>query len=112
MLLRIIYEQVINENSTCVVTFIDFAAAFDSVSHKYIDAALAKAGASRKCRKIFREIYAVATGVTRVNGTNGQRILSAAFNVGRGVIQGDIISPILFILALDQLVRTHDVHVA
>ena len=110
LLLRIIYEQVIKENSNCVVTFIDFAAAFDSVSHKYIDAALAKAGASRKCRKIFREIYAVATGVARVNGTNGQILFSAKFNVGRGVIQGDIISPILFILALDQLVRTHDVH--
>ena len=49
-------------------------------------------------------------GVARVNDTNGQTILSAAFNVGRGVIQGDIISPILLILALDQLVHTHDVH--
>ena len=92
------------------VTFIDFAAAFDSVSHKYIDTALAAAGASTKCRKIFRAIYAAATGVVRVNGSNGKRIYSAAFNIGRGVIQGDIISPILFILALDQLVRTHDVH--
>ena len=80
------------------------------MSHKYIDAALVKAGASHKCRKIFREIYAVATGVARINDTNGQKIFSTAFNVGRGVVQGDIISPILFILALDQLVRTHDVH--
>ena len=32
------------------------------------------------------------------------------FNVARGVIQGDIISSILFILALDQLVQTYDTH--
>ena len=61
-----------------------------------------------KCRRIFRAIYAAATGVARVNATNGQKIFSAAFKVERGVVQGDIISPILFILALDQLVRTHD----
>ena len=78
------------------------------MSHKYIDAALAKAGASRKCRKIFREIYAVATGVARVNGTNDQILFSAKFNVGRGVIQGDIISPVLFILALDALIQQYD----
>ena len=53
------------------------------------------------------------------HGSNVKRIYSAAFNIDRGVIQiqGDNIadllgpiSPILFILALDQLVRTHDVH--
>ena len=108
LLLRIIYDQIIREDSRCIVTFIDFAAAFDSVSHKYIDEALAKAGASTKCRRIFRAIYAAASGVARVNGTNGQKVFSASFNVARGVVQGDIISPILFIIALDQLVRTHD----
>ena len=33
---------------------------------------------------------------------------SSSFNVGRGVIQGDIISPVLFILALDALVQQYD----
>ena len=37
-------------------------------------------------------------------------VFAKIFNVARGVIQGDIISPILFILALDQLVQTHDTH--
>ena len=82
----------------------------NSVSHTFLDAALAKAGASRKTRKIFRSIYEVAAGTIRINGTNGSHVYADRFNVARGVIQGDIISPILFILALDQLVQTYDTH--
>ena len=109
LLLRIIYDKVIKENEKIVVTFIDFKAAFDSLSHKYIDAALAKAGATRKTRAIFRAIYAAATGVARVSGTQGKSVFSEPFDIARGVVQGDIISPILFILALDQLIKAHDV---
>ena len=110
LLLRVIYDQFIKNNSNFVVTYIDFKAAFDSVSHKYIDSALAKAGASRKSRAIFRAIYRAASGTSRTNGTQGGKVYSERFNVARGVVQGDIISPILFILALEQLIRQHDVH--
>ena len=108
LLLRVLYDQVINANRKCVVTYIDFSAAFDTVSHKFMDSTLAKAGASRKSRAIFRAIYAAAAGIARVNGTDGNYVYSGAFNVGRGVIQGDIISPVLFILALDALVQQYD----
>ena len=108
LLLRVLYDQVINKNSKCVVTYIDYTAAFDSVSHKFMDAVLAKAGASKKSRAIFRAIYEAASGIARVRGTDGQVIYSQAFNVGRGVIQGDIMSPVLFILALDQIIQQYD----
>ena len=108
LLLRVLYDQVINANSKCIVTYIDFAAAFDTVSHKFMDSTLAKAGASRKSRAIFRAIYEAAAGIARVNGTDGNYVYSSSFNVGRGVIQGDIISPVLFILALDALVQQYD----
>ena len=39
---------------------------------------------------------------------NGKYVYSDPFNVGRGVIQGDIISPVFFILALDALVQQFD----
>ena len=68
-----------------------------------------KAGATRKTRAIFRAIYAAATGVAKVSGTQGKRVFSEPFDIARGVVQGDIISPILFILALDQLIKAHDV---
>ena len=38
------------------VTFIDYSAAFDSVSHRFIDEMLAKAGASNKLRAMFRAV--------------------------------------------------------
>ena len=106
MLLRVLYDQIIRKDTKCVVTYIDYTAAFDSISHKFMDSTLAAAGASRKSRAIFRAIYSVATGVARARSTDGKYVFSGSFDIRRGVIQGDIISPILFILALDQLVQT------
>ena len=72
-----LYDQIINGNTRCIVTYIDYTAAFDSVSHKYLDVALKDAGASRKTRAIFRSIYEVAAGVARVNGIDGKRVTQA-----------------------------------
>ena len=79
-----------------VVTFIDFSAAFDTVSHKFIDRALAAAGATHKTRAMFRAIYRSATARTAVQAVDGATIMSDAFPVSRGVVQGDITSPINF----------------
>ena len=73
-----------------------------------MDYTLAKAGASRKCRAIFRSIYAAVSGVVRVRSTDGKFVFSGSFDIGRGVIQGGIVSPVLFIMALDQLVQEFD----
>ena len=88
LLLRVIYDNIIRGKKKCVVTYIDYTAAFDSVSHKYIDAALKKAKASRKTRAIFRAIYAVAQGQARVQGADGYHY-SKTFKLCRGVVQGD-----------------------
>ena len=66
LLLRVLYEQIIKVDSKFIgilVTFIDFSAAFDTVSHNFIDRTLAKAGASRKSWAIFRAIYAAVAGI-------------------------------------------------
>ena len=56
MLLRVLYDQIIRKNSKCIVTYIDYTAAFDSISHKFMDSTLGAAGASGKSRAIFRAI--------------------------------------------------------
>ena len=108
LMLRLLYDYVIRGKRDCIVTFIDYKAASDSVSHKYIDAILIRAGASRKSRTIFRSIYDAAKGMVRVNGILGQKILSDIFDITRGVVQGDIVSPLLFILKLDSLIQNYD----
>ena len=85
LLLRVIYEQVISNHDKLFVTFIDYSAAFDSVSHKFLDLSLKNAGASRKTRAMFRAIYAVAEGTARVRGLHGKRVYSKVF-VFSGVI--------------------------
>ena len=74
---------------------------------KFLDKALAKAGASNKCRAMFRSIYASATARTKVSDTDGKSVLSDAFAINRGVVQGDITSPLYFIIALELLLKTH-----
>lgn len=61
--------------------FIDYTAAFDSVSHCFLDKALARAKASPKCRAIFRSIYAAATARTKVEDTNGKHVFSEVFPI-------------------------------
>ena len=108
MILRTLVEQVIAEGRKIALTFIDYKAAFDSVSHKYIDAALHRAKVSPKTRAMFRATYRAANAITKVKGPDGEIIYSKAFPVRRGVIQGDVTSPIYFIIALEAILRDHD----
>ena len=108
LLLRVLFDQAIADNQKLLVTYIDYSAAFDTVSHKFLDKSLEKAKATRKTRAMFRAIYRAAEGTARVRGLDGKQIYSASFKVRRGVIQGDIISPIFFVLAMEQIFREHD----
>ena len=72
------------------MTFIDYSAAFDSVSHKFLDQALKPAGVSNKSHPLFRAVYDEASAVTKVPSTDGKVVVSKPFPVNRGVIQGDM----------------------
>ena len=100
-------DAVLESQQTCVITFIDFVAAFDSVSHKFLEAALLEAGASDKSRAMFKAIYSKSTARIRVTTPGGEEVFSPAFPVDRGVIQGDIFSPLCFIVALESIMRKH-----
>ena len=107
--LRTLYDEMLERGETLYATYIDYSAAFDSVSHKYLDRALKEAGASDKSRALFRAIYDRASAVTKVASTDGNVVTSDPFPINRGVLQGDITSPLYFILALDLILREHDV---
>jgi exonuclease III/uncharacterized C2H2 Zn-finger protein len=100
-------DQVINAEKSCVVTFIDFSAAFDTVSHFFLDQALEESNCGPKCRAIFREIYRKASARVKLRSASGETLLSDPLDVRRGVVQGDIFSPLCFILALSVIMKKH-----
>ena len=65
MILRTIYEDTLEQGKEVCATFIDYSAAFDSVSHKFLDKTLLDTGASIKTRRMFRAIYGAASAVTK-----------------------------------------------
>ena len=86
-------------HDTTFIVFIDFVAAFDSVLHKLLDAALQAAGATDKSRAVFHAIYHKASAAVWVQTENGEETISRPFDIQRGVVQGDICSLYMYILA-------------
>lgn len=107
--LAVLMDHAIGEGSLLVSTFVDYVAAFDSVSHHFLDEAMAEAGGTDKCRMVFRAIYGKAAAVVRVRTSGGEEVVSDTFSVMRGVLQGDVLSPLCFALALRRVMLLHDV---
>ena len=101
LLLRVLYDQIIKDNSKLYVTYIDYYAAFDSVSHNAVSGQKSCADrrlpASRKTRTMFRAIYKVSEGMIRLKGLHNNKVYSHTFKMCRGMIQGDIITNFLYL---------------
>ena len=108
MILRVICDKMMTMCESLAAVFIDYKAAFDSISHKFIDETLEKAGVSPKARSIFRAIYKSASAFTTSTGVDGKQIRSDIFSICRGVLQGDVTSPLFFILTLELILRRYD----
>ena len=108
--LRTIYDWVLAEHKDMHVTFIDYSVTFNSVGQKFLDKTLQREGASAKTRNIFRSIYSVVNARTAISDVDGETVFSDAFPIRRGVVQGDITSPIYFILVLELILELHDKH--
>ena len=92
LVLRTLMDKLIELENTAILNFLDFSAAFDSCSMKSLDESIQNLGGSRKMRALVRAIHGAAKG--RMRG--GQ----VEFDVDRGVLQGDRLSPLLFVVCL------------
>lgn len=85
------------------VVFIDFAKAFDSVSHKHFGEVLMRMGVDEHLRDLISDSYRNCFTTVRAG-----RAATPPIRINVGVKQGDPLSPLLFNLALDPLLRTLD----
>ena len=102
-------SEVLRAGEEALITFIDYTAAFDSLSHRFLDESLAEANVSPKVRRIIQAIYSSASGVVRIRDASGENVFSGPFSIDRGAIQGDIYSPPAFTIGLDSIFRRHDI---
>ena len=98
--LRIILEQSQEWNSSLYINFLDYEKAFDSVDRGSLWKLLRHFGVPEKITKIIKNTY---EGLTcRVIHKNQ---LTDAFDIRTGVRQGCLLSPFLFLLAIDWIMK-------
>ena len=102
-------EMILREGREGIITFIDYSAAFDTESQKFLDEALAAANVSTKLRRVIQSIFRVAHGCVRIRQNDGSFAQSDFFDIARGVLQGDIFSAVAFIVGLWRIFSKHDV---
>ena len=98
--LRTIVEQSLEWNSALYINFIDFEKAFDSIHHPSLWKILGSYGFPLKIINILKNMYADNQCCVRHEGQE-----SEWFQVKSGVRQGCIISPLLFLVAIDWVMK-------
>ncbi|CAM2107381.1 unnamed protein product [Caretta caretta] len=99
--LHLITKQAKKEKKPLGVVFIDIAKAFDSVSHDHIILVLRERGPDQHMINIISDSYRKVHTRMEVG-----KELTSLIAIEVGVKQGDLMSPLLFNLALDPLIST------
>ena len=93
MILCVLCDKMMALDKSLTVVFVDYSAAFDSVSHMFVDTALKEVGVSINVHAIVRAIYkSVSAFTSAVRGADNKQVRCESFQISRGVLQGDMIS--------------------
>ena len=99
--LRIIIEQSIEWQSSLFVTFVDFEKAFDSLDREVMWKLMEHYGIPPKFVSLIKQLYENSTCRVIHNGK-----LTNSFQVRTGVKQGCLLSPFIFLMAIDWIMKT------
>jgi hypothetical protein len=99
--LRITAEQSIEWNSPLYITFLDYEKAFDSLDRETLCKLLRQYGVPEKVTNLIKKTYENMTCRLIHEGQ-----FTEPFKVKTGVRQGCFLSPFLFLLAVDWIMRT------
>ena len=98
--LRRLLEGVKDKNLSCIMTFIDFRKAFDSIHRGKLMDILRAYGIPEKLVTAIAATYSETWA--KVRTYDG---ITQPFQILAGVLQGDTLAPFLFIIALDYALR-------
>lgn len=98
--IRRIMEMTRRKRTPVHMCFIDLKAAYDSVNRDTLWTVLERYGVPRKLRSLIKALYHKTDAAVRVNGE-----LTEWFEVKTGLRQGCLLSPALFNVYIDFVVR-------
>ena len=98
--LQVLIEKTLEIDGQAFVVFIDYSKAFDSISQVQMFEILSEMGSPKHLVALLEALYNDQSAVIRWNGRH-----SSAFKIERGVRQGCILSPHLFNLYTESVIR-------
>lgn len=96
--IRNVLQKSWDRDKNMYLAFLDLKSAFDSVPREEIWNALRAKNVLRSLVEAIKSTYQEPKGVVRLNGLE-----SDVFNIAKGVKQGDSLSPLLFLLFMDEV---------
>jgi hypothetical protein len=99
-ILRRIMDGAEHDQEALYITFVDFKKAFDSIDRNMMFAILRHHGIPESIVAAIRSLYDKSTSRVYVGGQ-----LSDPLAVTTGVLQGDVLVPFLFVIAIDYITK-------
>jgi hypothetical protein len=99
--IRMITDKWISRGQKAYLAFLDLRAAFDEVPREEIWKALTAKQIPGKLVRAIKAMFCRPMGMVRLDGRTSQ-----PFQMEKGVRQGDSLSPLLFVIFMDEVIKT------